>query len=63
MNGSIGGLALVLDLLSLLKNQGWRVYASIGQKHQRNNGPSSSTDTWHCCRQLGWSPGQSIYHH
>ena len=54
---------IVLKLLEGLDYNGWTVYASIEQK----TGPAgetdkSETDTWHCCRPIGWSPDLPVYH-
>jgi len=54
---------LLLVLIAGLEEYGFTVYASIDQK----TGPGgdsrrSETDTWHCCRTIGWMPGMPVFH-
>ncbi|KAF2150698.1 hypothetical protein K461DRAFT_280709 [Myriangium duriaei CBS 260.36] len=61
---SIHARGLLLSLLSTLEQYGWTVYASVDQKKQRQseNSTSGDTDTWHCCRRVGWEPGMPVFH-
>ena len=55
--------SLLLNLLTTLEQFGWTVYASVDQKLQAGgNSQSGDTDTWHCCRPLGWEPGMPVFH-
>ena len=54
---------LVLRLLEGLDMNGWTVYASIGQKTGFHGETTmSETDTWHCCRPVGWTLDLPVYH-
>ncbi|GAM85483.1 hypothetical protein ANO11243_034900 [Dothideomycetidae sp. 11243] len=62
---NIHARVLLLQLLTTLEMNGWTVYASVDQKEQSgsNNSARGDTDTWHCCREVGWTPGMPVYHH
>ena len=50
---------IALTLLEVLESHGYSLYASIDQ----DIGPGGrETDTWHCCRQKDWQPGQPVFH-
>jgi len=54
---------LLLSMLSVLESQGFKLYASLDQ----NTGPGgesniSETDSWYCCRPMGWTPGMQVYY-
>jgi len=51
---------ILIVLLELLETFGFTVYASIDQKQGTNE--SGETDTWHCCRPIGWQPGMPVFH-
>lgn len=68
---------LLLVLLESLEDEGWTVFASIDQKHGRDD--YTETDTvsgsfpmivmtiltdgqWYCCRPKGWVKGAPLYH-
>ncbi|KAF2005166.1 hypothetical protein P154DRAFT_518704 [Amniculicola lignicola CBS 123094] len=51
---------VVLDLMECFEEEGWSVYASVDQKVGTEN--SGDTDTWHCCRPVGWVKGGPVYH-
>lgn len=54
---------LLLQLVQCLEEHGFTVYASIDQKSGAggDNG-GRETDTWHCCRRIGWVPGEPVFH-
>jgi hypothetical protein len=60
---TMGARKILLALMEGLERHGFTVYASIDQK----TGPGgdshrSESDTWHCCRLVGWTPGQPVFH-
>ncbi|CAJ2502280.1 Uu.00g096740.m01.CDS01 [Anthostomella pinea] len=54
---------MVLDMLSLLDEHGWSVYACVDQKEKPggDNDSIGDADTWHCRRVQGWAPGLPAY--
>ena len=55
---------IALKLLEGLDYNGWTIYASVDQKTTaggNSNMSMSETDTWHCCRPIGWTPGLPAY--
>ena len=61
--GTMSARMLLLTLLNTLERFGWTVYGSVDQKRQSDGeSQSGDTDTWHCCRQIGWHPGMPVYH-
>ncbi|KAH9906767.1 hypothetical protein F4778DRAFT_723301, partial [Xylariomycetidae sp. FL2044] len=52
---------LVLDMVALLERHGWDVYATVDQKAAPQDAGIVDTDTWHCRRVQGWSPGLPVY--
>lgn len=58
---SMYGRAILLDLITVMEKHGFTVYASIDQKSTSSD-TSRETDTWHCCRAAGWTPGAPVFH-
>ncbi|KAF2104546.1 hypothetical protein NA57DRAFT_63009 [Rhizodiscina lignyota] len=52
---------LLMFLTACLERHGYTVYASIQQKTNQSD-HRTETDTWHCCRPVGWIPGAPVYH-
>ena len=51
---------MVLLLLDCIEENGWSLYTSVGQSTRVDE--NTVPDTWYCCRPLGWSEGNPIYH-
>ncbi|KAF2794556.1 hypothetical protein K505DRAFT_241875, partial [Melanomma pulvis-pyrius CBS 109.77] len=51
---------MLLDMLECFEEGGWTVYASVDQKVGSQG--EGETDTWHCCRPMGWTSGAPVYH-
>ncbi|KAF1814800.1 hypothetical protein P152DRAFT_384025, partial [Eremomyces bilateralis CBS 781.70] len=55
--------SLILKLIEGLESHGFTVYASIDQKTgTSSDNHRGETDTFHCCRQIGWQPGLPVFH-
>lgn len=51
---------VLLQLMEVLEAHGFTVYASVDQGNGSED--STETDTWHCCRPVGWQQGAPVYH-
>ncbi|KAJ4298032.1 hypothetical protein N0V90_005931 [Kalmusia sp. IMI 367209] len=51
---------MFLDLLECLEESGWTLYASVEQNTRGDE--KGVTDTWYCCRPVGWVEGNPVYH-
>lgn len=60
-SNSMQARILLLKLLECMEEHGWTVYGSIDQKATTNE-HRGETDTWHCCKMVGWQPGMPVYH-
>lgn len=59
-SGTLKTRMLFLDLLSCIEESGWTLYASVEQNIMGDE--NAMTDTWYCCRPVGWSEGNPVYH-
>lgn len=59
--GTINTRMMFLDMLGCIEESGWTLYASVEQ-NTRGDG-HGMTDTWYCCRPVGWVGGDPVYHH
>jgi hypothetical protein len=50
----------LLDMLGVMEEEGWTVYASVDQKVGGER--EGDTDSWYCCRPMGWVKGAPVYH-
>ncbi|OAG06979.1 uncharacterized protein CC84DRAFT_1258198 [Paraphaeosphaeria sporulosa] len=58
--GTLKTRMMFLDLLGVVEESGWTLYASVEQ-NMRGDG-EGMTDTWYCCRPVGWAEGNPVYH-
>lgn len=58
--GTMKARMMFLDLLGCVEENGWTLYASVEQNTRGDE--SGMTDTWYCCRPVGWVEGSPVYH-
>lgn len=59
-NETVKTKVMFLDLLECFEQSGWTVYASVNQNTKHDN--QGMTETWYCCRPVGWVEGAPVYH-
>ncbi|KAF1978166.1 hypothetical protein BU23DRAFT_450452 [Bimuria novae-zelandiae CBS 107.79] len=58
--GTMKTRMMFLDLLGCIEESGWTLYASVEQNTRGDE--NGMTDTWYCCRPVGWAEGNPVYH-